>query len=220
DHHAQGYWQSNSHLFNASYAGYAAGTLTGYAYLLDFKKAAAAQSCATYGASFAGTAKLNESYKFAYRAEFAHQTDYGSSTLNYATSYYDLEAGLTAKQGSLTLGREVLGSDHNVGFKTPLATLHAFNGWADLFLATPAAGLRDTYVKATASLPAAVSLVAFEHWYEAATTGARLGSEFNLQLSRKFGQSVTGLVKYASFRRDSALFPNVQKIWAQVEFAR
>lgn len=220
DRHAQGYWRSNSHIFNASYTGYAAGALTGYAYLLDFRKAAAAQSCATYGASFVGATKLNDGFKLTYRAELAHQADYGSSTLNYATSYYDLEAGLAARQGSLTLGHEVLGSDHNVGFKTPLATLHAFNGWADLFLATPAAGLRDTYAKATASLPEAVSLVAFEHWYEADTTGARLGSEFNLQLTRKFGKSVTGLVKYASFRRASALFPNVQKIWAQVEFAR
>ena len=114
----------------------------------------------------------------------------------------------------------MLGSDHNVGFKTPLATLHAFNGWADLFLATPAAGLRDSYVKATVNLPAALSLLAFEHWYETDATGVELGSEFNLQLSRKFGKFVTGLVKYADFRRDSTSFPNVQKIWVQVEFAR
>ncbi len=220
DRHAQGYWKSSSHLFNASYAGLPAGTLTGYAYLLDFKNVAAANSCATYGFSFAGTTKLSDTVKFAYRAEFATQSDYGSSLLSYSANYQVFEAGLVAKPGSVTLGHEVLGSGNNVGFKTPLATLHAFNGWADLFLATPAAGLRDTYVKVAANLPAAISLLAFEHWYEADTTGARLGSEFNLQFSRKFGKSVTGLVKFADFRRDSASFPNVQKIWAQVEFAR
>jgi len=219
DRHAQGYWQSQSHLLNASYAGLPAGTLTGYAYLLDFDRAAVAQSCATFGLSLTGSTKLNDTLKLAYRAEFAHQADYGRSPLNYSTSYYNLEAGLVAKLGSLTLGHEALGSDNNVGFKTPLATLHAFNGWADVFLATPAAGLRDTYVKATVALPAAISLLAFAHRYEADATGVRLGTEFDLQLIRKFGKSFTGLVKFARFHRDSAAQPNVQKIWAQVEFA-
>lgn len=220
DRHAQGKWQSDSHLLNASYAGYPVGTLTGYAYLLDFKNAAAAaQSCATYGASLTGTAKFTEVLKIAYRVELAHQTDYGSSALNYATTYYALEAGLTGKPGSFTVGHEVLGSDNNVGFKTPLATLHAFNGWADLFLTSPAAGLRDTYVKAAVNLPGGVSLLAFEHWYAADATRTALGTEFNLQFSRKFGQATTGLVKYADFHREGTGYPNVQKFWAQVEFA-
>src|SRR3546814_3361296 len=33
-----------------------------------------------------------------------------------------------------------------VAFQTPLATLHAFNGWADRFLSTPGNGLEDIYV--------------------------------------------------------------------------
>lgn len=221
DHHPQGYWQSNSHLFNASYTGLPAGTLTGYVYLLDFRKpASAANSCATYGISFAGATKLTDELKFTYRAEFATQSDYGSSLLSYSANYHDLEAGLAAKPGSLTLGHEVLGSGHNVGFKTPLATLHAFNGWADLFLATPAAGLRDTFVKGSVNLPAGVSLLAFQHWYETDATGIDLGTEFNVQLTRKFGKYFTGLVKFADYRRDSPTLPNVRKFWVQVEFAR
>ncbi len=218
DRHAQGRWQSDSHVFNVSHTGFAAGTLTGYAYLLDFKKAAAANSCATYGASFAGIAKLSADVKLAWRAELATQSDHGSSALNYTARYLGLEAGLIGKPGSLALGYELLGSGDNVGFKTPLATLHAFNGWADLFLATPAAGLRNTYVKATASLPGAISLVAFYHKFETDTGGTDLGNEFDLQLSRKFGEAVTGLVKYADFRRDSAAYPDVRKLWLQVEF--
>src|ERR1035438_4740700 len=34
------------------------------------------------------------------------------------------------------------------GFQTPLATLHAFNGWDDVFLTTPADGLQDIYTYA------------------------------------------------------------------------
>lgn len=220
DRHAQGYWQSASHLFNASYAGFAAGTITGYAYLLDFRKpASAANSCATYGASFAGGRPLSAAVRLSYRFEAATQSDYGSSALNYSATYTALEAGLGFKAGGLTLGREVLGSGGNVGFKTPLATLHAYDGWADLFLATPAAGLRDTYVKAAASLPDGVSLLAFYHQFDTATDGSNLGHESDVQLSRKFGRWLTGLVKFADFRHDSPAFPNVRKIWLQVEFA-
>jgi hypothetical protein len=215
--HAQGQWDSDSHVFNASYAGWLAGTLTGYAYLLDFDNAAA-NSCATWGASFAGTRPLNADVKFAYRLEAATQSDYGSSTLNYSAVYLALEAGLTAQAGGLMLGHETMGSDRNVGFKTPLATLHAWNGWADLFLTTPAAGLRDTYVKATANLPANIALTAFYHRFEADAGGAKLGDETDLQLARTFGKYLTGLVKLADFRRDSAAYPDVKKVWAQVEF--
>lgn len=218
DRHAQGKWQSDSHLFNASYAGYAAGTVTAYAYLLDFDNSAV-NSCATFGLSFAGTRPVQHGVKFAYRAELATQSDYGSSLLSYNASYYAFEAGLAAKPGSITLGYEVLGSDNNVGFKTPLATLHAFNGWADLFLATPAAGLRDTFVKATATVPGDMALVGFYHWYASDRGSTDLGTEFNVQVSRKFGQHFTGAVKYADFRRDSPAYPDVRKIWVQVEFA-
>ncbi len=219
DEHPQGKWQSDSHLFNASHAGFAAGTLTGYAYLLDFKKVAAVNSCATYGVSFAGATPLTEAVKFSYRAELATQSDYGSSLLSYSAVYYDFEAGLVGKSGSATLGYEVLGSDNNVGFKTPLATLHAFNGWADLFLATPAAGLRDTYLKGVANFPEGFVGTAFYHWFGTDATSVDLGTELDLQLTRKFGKSVTGLIKYADFRSDSAAYPDVRKLWAQVEFA-
>jgi len=215
--HAQGRWDSESHILNASYAGWAAGTLTGYAYLLDFANAAA-NACATTGASFAGSRPLDDGLQLTYRLEAATQSDYGASTLSYSATYTALEAGLAVKANSLVFGHEVLGSDHNVGFKTPLATLHAWNGWADLFLATPGAGLRDTYAKATASLPAGFALTAFHHWFEADAGGARYGREVDLQLTRKFGTHFTALIKYADFRRDLATLPDVKKVWAQVEF--
>jgi hypothetical protein len=219
--HPQGHWEAAAHVLNAARAGLpGGGTLTAYGYLLDFDNAAV-NSCATWGASYAGAVKLprvGADARLVYRAELARQTDYGSSPLNYAATYRLLEVGGAAKRGSLSGGYEVLGSDHNVGFKTPLATLHAFNGWADLFLTTPGAGLRDRYVKATAELPAALSLTAFYHWFDTATTHARLGTECDALLARKFGKRFTGLVKVADFRRDSVTVPNVRKLWIQVEW--
>jgi hypothetical protein len=37
-------------------------------------------------------------------------------------------------------------------------------------------------------------------------------------LSRKFGKFVTATAKFADFRRESAAFANVRKVWLQVEF--
>jgi hypothetical protein len=116
------------------------------------------------------------------------------------------------------LGHEVLGSDHNVGFKTPLATLHAFNGWADLFLTTPAAGLHDTSLKATTTLPGQLALIAWWHHFETATGSSALGEEFDAQASRKFSPAMTGLIKFAQFRPTGTLWPAVKKIWLQVEY--
>jgi len=84
-----------------------------------------------------------------YRAEYAHQTDpsNGSNAANIDADYYNLQA--TANMSGFLVGAqyEVLGAGNNVGdpaFSTPLATLHAHNGWADIFLGgTPTDGLVD-----------------------------------------------------------------------------
>jgi len=74
DRHPQGKWSSDSHLLHAAHTGLPLGTLTGYAYLLDFKNAAP-NSTATYGLSLAGTRPLTPDLKLAYRAELATQTE-------------------------------------------------------------------------------------------------------------------------------------------------
>jgi hypothetical protein len=216
--HPQGRWDSESHVFNASYTGLPVGTLTTYAYLLDFASSPV-NSCATYGASLAGTRKLDDAYSLTYRAELATQSDYGPNPVNYSARYAYVEAGLVGKSVSFALGHERLGSDRNVGFKTPLASLHAWNGWADLFLNTPGAGLRDTYVKLTAKLPHAVNATALYHQFAADRGGANFGEEFDFLFTRKFGARWTALAKFAEFRRESPGFPNVRKVWLQLEFA-
>ena len=215
--HAQGKWESDSHLAHVNYTGFAAGTLSVYGYWLEFDNAAT-NSSATYGASFTGAHKFSDEVKLAYRAEFAVQSDFGNNPQNYSTEYLALEAGPAWKSFGIALGHERLGSDNNVGFKTPLATLHAFNGWADLFLATPGAGLRDNYLKVNAALPQAVSLLAFYHWFEADRGGADYGTELDVQLARKFGKNVTVTAKFADFQSDSVAFADVRKYWLQVEY--
>jgi hypothetical protein len=217
-------FKSDSHLINATFSGCKYGKLVGYAYLLDLENAAGfANSCATYGLSFAGSAPVSEQVKLDYRAEFALQTDYADSPQNYETEYYNLELGANVKPFIVGGGYEVLGSDNGFSFKTPLATLHAFNGWADVFLATPALGLQDIYGFAQVTLPAEIPLRAVYHKFDSEAGSADYGSEIDVMASKKFGKNWTALLKYAYYMGEDPVSglpagTDVQKFWAQVEF--
>jgi hypothetical protein len=221
-------FDSDSHLFNVSYQPFKYGRFVGYSYLLDLENsnaASPANSCATYGIYFAGTTPVSELISLGYRAEFAHQTDYKDSPQDYAADYFNVELSATIKPVSFGGGYELLGSDENeagtgnVGFRTPLATLHAFNGWADVFLATPANGLRDAYAFAQVTVPGDVPIRLVYHKYDSDEESVDLGQEINVQASKKFGKHWTVLTKYAYYdgKEAPARF-DVHKFWAQVEF--
>ena len=110
-----------------------------------------------------------------------------------------------------------MGEDQGVGFKTPLATGHAFNGWADLFLGTPGTGLEDLYVKVTADLPQNIKGAAVYHDFESETDSQTWGHELDLSASRSFGKHFSVLLKYADFDSDSAR-PDVTKFWLQTVY--
>jgi hypothetical protein len=223
-------FDSDSHLINVSYAPCSFGRFVGYAYLLDLElnngtAAEANNSCATYGAYFAGSAPVTEKLALGYRAEFAWQSDYADSALSYETEYYNLELSGNIKPFAFGAGYEVLGSDNGVGFKTPLATLHAFNGWADVFLNTPNDGLRDIYIFGQITLPANIPLRLVYHRYEADSGSDDYGQEFDVIASKKLGKHWTALLKYSFYDGDDAAPPavgvsdlEVHKFWAQVEF--
>jgi len=213
-------FDSSSHLLNASYGGWKYGTFTGYAYLLDLENDAGfANSAATYGASFAGTAPVSDTINLSYRAEFAWQTDYADSPVNYETEYLNLELGAFIKPVAFGAGYELLGSDNGQGFRTPLATLHAFNGWNDVFLATPALGLQDLYGFVQVNLPWKLPLRFVYHKYDSDAGDADYGQEFNVQLTRSFGKNWSALLKYGFYDGEDAPYAFEQhKFWAQVEF--
>jgi len=228
-------YKSNSHLVHTEYAGFSWAKFVAYSYLLDFENegnpTARNNSCATYGGFAQGSWTLDKSHnaKLNYRGEFAWQNDYGSSALNYSAPYYSIE--LTGDYDRFTLGGgyEVLGSNQDAGVRAPLSTLHAFNGWADVFLNTPANGLRDAYAVAAVKLPGDVPLRFLYHQFFSDQSSANYGQEFNVVASRKFGKYVTALVKYAHYQagdsfqfaaRPAAPTPSYDKdvFWGQIEF--
>jgi hypothetical protein len=122
----------------------------------------------------------------------------------------------------------VLEGDGARGFSTPLATLHAFQGWADVFLATPAAGIEDAFVTArfaptwsAGPLSAPVFTLVW-HDFEAEQTGADLGSEVDAQLTARFSPNVTGILKLADYDGPAGVtagpLADRTKVWVGLQF--
>jgi hypothetical protein len=217
-------FESDSHLFNAAYVISPLVKVVGYAYLLDLENVrggSTINSCATYGGYLTGTWTFDKERKgtLTYRGEFAVQSDYADSTVSYDTEYYLADLKATLGRFNVGAGYEVLGSDGGQSFRTPLATLHAFNGWADVFLTTPAAGLTDLYVSAGVNLPGNIPLNFIYHKFDAETGGGDFGQEYDLVASKKIGKNWTLLAKYAVYdgKEAPAAFDK-QVFWAELEF--
>lgn len=194
----------DSHLLNVQYGGLGIGTLTGYGYLLEDENSAAEND--TFGVRFSGSHSL-DSAKLLYTVEYASQ-----ETETFDASYWFVEAGATVGAITAKLAHEVLGSDDGAyGFQTPLATKHAFNGWADKFLITPATGLTDTFAT-LATAVAGVNLIAVYHWYEADEGSQDYGEELNLQAAKAFGKHYTLGLKYARYSADE-FSADTDKLW-------
>ena len=185
---------SKDHLLNASYKT-KTGKLVGYAYLLEVDNNTD-NSLDTYGFSYNGKASGVK-----YKLEYATQ-DADAGANSFSADYLNAELGTSYNKVNFTLGYELLGSDNGqYGFSTPLATLHKFNGFADLFLATPDEGLVDIY--ATVSGKAfGGKWVATYHDFSADDSSPAvddLGDEINLLYVRPIDKTFTFGAKYASY---------------------
>jgi hypothetical protein len=196
--------ESNDNLFNISYKT-GVGKLTGYAYLLEDESGSSEGATRdTVGVRFAG-AKKSGSNKFLYELEFADQEfENGAGTTTLDTDYTLASFGFVTSGVTFKVGYEVLGSDNGTGgFATPLATLHKFNGWADIFLGTPATGLEDTYFLVSSKVgPGKVTAVYHDFAADEGSAGDH-GSEFDLAYGMKFGKNYFGGIKYADYSADN-----------------
>lgn len=203
---AGGDHKHQSHLLNGKYTGLTAGMLTAYAYLLDNETAPALASD-TLGLRWQG--KLNET--FSYNLEYATQSEAGDNPNRYSASYLMGEGMAKVEGFNVKLGYEVLGSDDGAAaFATPLATLHAFQGWTDKFLATPATGVEDLYVSVGRPV-GPVNLTLVYHDLSANEGDASYGSELGLVAGTKVGP--VGLtLKYADYSADEYA-TDTRKLW-------
>ncbi|MDA0225917.1 MAG: hypothetical protein O2975_07350, partial [Proteobacteria bacterium] len=214
DKHPAGNFKMDSPILNIHYSGWALGQLTGYAYLLDFANTPTA-STSTFGLRFSGARALSGTTKLQYTVEGARQRDYKDNPARFRLDYHRLEAGLAWPALRITLGEERLAGNGTVGFQTPLATLHAMNGWADVFLTTPATGLKDRSLSIGATA-LGIKWLAVAHRFRADRGGARYGTEWDLQAVKTFGKDWTVGLKIAHYNART-FSVDTDKAWAWVE---
>jgi hypothetical protein len=191
-----GTFDSNSHLLNAVYDGLLpALKVESYAYLLDLEQAPTL-STATFGIRGEGMLQLGSGFAARLNGAFAHQEDRADNPLSISLWYQLAEAGLGFGEFSAFLGREAFEGNGTIGFQTPLASPHAFQGWAEVFVTKPADGLIDLYAKAAYGFPSLERLGKFTaslayHDFAAQRTGAGLGNEWDAALEARLDEHFT-----------------------------
>ncbi len=211
-----GDFQLRGDLLNMAWAQSQRFKLTGYAYLVDFDvDVPARRDTRTYGLRASGALPLAQ-VKFLYALEYASQERHGDSPDSVDAGYKLVELGTAYKAVTGRLGYEVLGGDGTYGFQTPLATLHAFQGWADVFLNTPADGVRDAYLSLSAVVDK-FSFLAVYHDFSADSGSADFGEEWDASVSRSINDHLSVMLKYADYNaKDLAV--DTHKLWAQAEY--
>lgn len=220
-----GVWEGDTILLNASHPT-PIGKLTGFGYFIDVEEAGGNPSSQTLGVRLSGKQQFGDG-KLTYALSAAQQEDYGESTLDYDADYYLIDAGYGINGFTVGAGYEVLGDD----FRTPLATLHKFQGWSDVLLGSFAGvgglgqtvqGVEDLYFKAgyapgDLSLFKGTKFTAFYRDLSAESGGLDYGDEINFVANAKIG-NVKALLKFANYNADEFAV-DTQKIWIQFDYA-
>jgi hypothetical protein len=160
---------------------------------------------------------------FGLAMEVARQQEHADNPLRFSHAYWLLEPAWTVRGTTLRAGWEHLGGDGAHALQAPLGTLHAFNGWADKFNATPPAGLDDRYLGAGGAFGRAraggrATWQLAWHDYRADRGAAHYGSEWNASLVFPLAKGVAATIKFADYRAD-AFARDTRKVWLQLEYA-
>ena len=172
-----------------------------YEYDYDTRLAFSSQ---TYGATVTATIPAGKA-KIGLKGGYANERDTGRNPVNFSADYFLAEGSVAYAGFTLRAQYEELGSDGGrAAFQTPLATAHAFQGYADLFLITPAGGVRDSNVRlskkfAIKGLPSGLTVEATYHEFDSDFGGLDYGTEVDGVVSFKIGD-VGLLAKYGNYQ--------------------
>lgn len=194
------------------------GALVGYGYWVEDRDVASA-STRTLGLRYAGAWPMGEAWKVGVTAEAARQSPYADA-VGGDTHYVLVEPRIERGPLVFKAGYERLGAGDGRAFQTPLATLHAFNGWADKFLVTPINGLEDRYVSAQGGFKLAGKSATWQvmgHDFQS-DHGVDYGREWDASLGLTFRPGLTGLAKVADYRSDG-FARDTRKVWLQLEWS-
>lgn len=209
-------WHGRVHLLHARWDAGSVGVVTAFGYLIDLHNAPA-QSNGTYGLLWTKRLELGNGLTVPLAASYATQANAGDNATPYSAYYDEAEAGVSKNNWTLTLGRELLSGDatrpgHR--FQTPLATLHAFQGWVDKFLVTPPQGIKDSYISLARKAGALTAQVAW-HDFRAAAVDRSYGSEWNASVSIPFARRYEVLLQAGRYTA-RGFASDATKLWAML----
>lgn len=209
----------DGHLLNAKVTLNDDWAVVPYFYYLDYEAASnAANSTATLGARLAGSIKAGDG-NIALVAELATQSDAGNNTVSYDAQYWHFDATWALPNGlSLGLAYEALGSDNGVGFRTPLATLHKFQGWADVFVppGTTPDGINDLFVTVKYKY-GKWNFTGVYHDFSSDAGSTDFGTEFDVSGAYKINDRYGLLLKGAFFSTDlPATYADTTRLWVML----
>ncbi len=224
DNNPAGEFDSDSHVISAVLDGGEFGKLKGYGVILDLEEALALSS-QSWGARYENTITLDEDagVKLGVVAELATQGDNAGNPVDYRLSYIHGEASFGVAPFTGKIGYERLGGDGISSFKTPLATLHKFQGFADVFLVTPAAGIENLYGTialnwADGPFGTGVKLFATYHDFKTDLDSLDFGREIDAGVNIAFRKHWSAQIKGALY--DGGDFGPADRslIWASLRF--
>jgi hypothetical protein len=223
-------------LVNVSYKVMPELKATAYAYLIG--EGTAGGSHDTYGLALTGDVAVSDGVKMNYRAEYATQTDpslensgYTGTGVKADADYMNFELGANVSGFLVGARYEVLsgddGSADSTAFATPLATLHGQNGWADMFLATPAGGIEDMSAYVGYASKDFGKFQVIYHDFQADETQAGQDDSYGTEVDAVYTRAIpgvnnlSGMIKYASFDAEkgtSAYQNDVDKLWLMLTY--
>jgi len=209
----------SSHLARVGYKFDGIGELSARAVLLDYDRASTSgNSSKTFGLRFTGKYPLNDDWNVLYTGEYANQEDWKQNTSNFDLNYWFGEGGIDYKGVTLKVGYELLEGNGSKGFQTPLATLHLFEGWTDLFLTTPNDGITDLYAKIGTKIYGTSLLVGIKT-LEAENTSVDYGTETFFDIKRTFWGHVTPRLTGAFYDSDDdTVAVDTNKLWLGITY--
>lgn len=199
-----------------------AGNLSAFAHFLEFENASAI-SHQNLGFRWAGKVEL-DGWGLQHALSYVKQSDYNATLVidgetldrEFDADYVHFELGPAWENFSFLLAYELLSSDGGAyGFATPLATLHAHNGWADIFLATPGNGLEDIFAKAAGSF-GRWKMLGIYHIFSSDEGSFDFGTELDLQATTKITEFMNLGLKAALYDADT-YSRDTTKVWVTVD---
>ncbi|MBZ4039995.1 alginate export family protein [Novilysobacter selenitireducens] len=179
-------------------------------------------STRTYGARWA-VDRIREGAGWKMALDVARQDEHGDNPGDFSHAYWRIEPAIASRGLTVGAGWEHLGGDGRHALQAPLGTLHAFNGWADMFLVTPAGGLDDRFASVGGRFPQqlgahAPTWVLAYHDYRA-DTGGGYGREVDASVSVPVSPFTSVLLKLADYQ-SRGFRSDTWKMWLQLEWSR